>query len=99
MEAASGKSILIIRDERDVVDLLAFNLRFCQKNCGRVEKNSCFTKRPTAPAEGPTEGNEGSEEEDEESGEAIPLLFLLRPPNLFISSWTRSLFEFALPSV
>ena len=51
MEAASGKSILIIRDERDVVDLLAFNLRFCQKNCGRVEKNSCFTKRPTAPAE------------------------------------------------
>jgi hypothetical protein len=67
MEAASGERILIIRDERDVVNLLAFNLRFCQKNCGRVEKNSCFTKRPTAPAEAPTGGNEGSEEEDEES--------------------------------
>jgi two-component system, OmpR family, phosphate regulon response regulator PhoB len=27
MEAASGKTILIVEDERDVVDLLAFNLR------------------------------------------------------------------------
>src|SRR5438045_9778902 len=27
MEAASGKTILIVEDERDVVDLLTFNLR------------------------------------------------------------------------
>ena len=91
MEAASGKTILIIRDERDVADLLAFNLRFCQKIADVSIKIRVLRKGPR-PGRSLTEGNEGSEDEERSQGKRY--LCILAPPAELVyfrsaTGWTR----------